>query len=168
MSKRRCLKAKESSNLPCSFWFNHSKDRAHVLEPYILVSGKAFPFALNILWNLYTVSHLDNERYMLGKCKYHFYSLFLCHMSAAKISPINTQSKNQHISNVPVVKQLTVIDKSRRYQSQQRLYIWWKCAIQDFHCYMGHIFSSEDCIFNTYQTVNESFVMSPICCWVNL
>lgn len=38
-----------------------------------------------------------------------FFSLFLCHMSAAKISPINTQSKNQHISNVPVVKQLTVI-----------------------------------------------------------
>lgn len=86
----RCLKAKESNNLP---WFNHSKDRARVLEPYILVSGKAF--ALNILWNLYTVSHLHNERYMLGKCKCHF---FLC-FSAIRLQQKYPLSKpNQRIN----------------------------------------------------------------------
>lgn len=165
MSKRRCLKAKESSNLP---WFNHSKDRARVLESYILISGKAFPFALNILWNLYTVSHLHNERYMLGKCKCH---LFLC-FSAICLQqkyPLSIPKESTHFK-CPCCKTTNsyITDKSRRYQSQQMLYIWWKCAIQDFHWYMGHIFSSEDCIFNTYETVNESFVMSPICCWANL
>lgn len=160
----RCLKAKESNNLP---WFNHSKDRARVLEPYILVSGKAF--ALNILWNLYTVSHLHNERYMLGKCKCHFFFVSLPYVCSKNIPYQNPIKESTHFK-CPCCKTTNsyTTDKSRRYQSQQRLYIWWKCAIQDFHWYMGHIFSSEDCIFNTYQTVNESFVMSPICCWVNL
>lgn len=107
MSKRGRLKGKQL-NLPWSFWFNHCKDGARVLEPYILVSDKAFPFALNILLNLYTVSHLDDEKYMLGKCKCHFFLCFSAICLQQKY-PLSWQSKNQQISNVPVVKQRTVI-----------------------------------------------------------